>query len=255
MSSPSRTNDLQEEHCPSLQPCMSMIPCSAAARRIVWSSLTSISMPTGSNRTTCLSAMTPSRTTNHELRTTTCGLRLRTAGRRWGGRGLAAALPSCLLVPLGYRSAIRGRRTARGALAHIVRVEGLTLFWRLLIEQHVGAQHRAHPAQVVQRPHLLGVEVQMRLRDQRLAVVTHIAHVGYHVGPVPAVVEGLPLPLPDQLAHVRGRPALVGRPEGGDVGPGALLVAVRADLAVDLFHDHVLADEAGDHAGPAAVRG
>ena len=51
-------NDLQEAHWPSLQPCISMIPCSAAARRMVWSSLTSISMPTGSKRTTCLPDMT-----------------------------------------------------------------------------------------------------------------------------------------------------------------------------------------------------
>jgi ferredoxin len=61
MSSPWSTNDLQAAHWPSLQPCMSMSPCSEAARRIVCSSPTSISMPTGSNRTRCLSAIP----TNH----------------------------------------------------------------------------------------------------------------------------------------------------------------------------------------------
>src|SRR3954453_18943569 len=50
-------NDLQAAHCPSLQPCMGMTPCSAAARRIVWSSATSISIPTGSNRTWGLSVI------------------------------------------------------------------------------------------------------------------------------------------------------------------------------------------------------
>src|SRR6202012_3204842 len=73
-------------------------------------------------------------------------------------------------------------------------------------------------------------------------------------GPVPAVVQRLPLALADELPHVRGVAALVRRPEGHRVGPAALLVAVRAPLPVDLVHDHVLADEALDHAGPAAVR-
>ncbi len=94
----------------------------------------------------------------------------------------------------------------------------------------------------------------MRLGDQRLAVIADKAHVAHHIGPVPAVVEGLPLPLSDELAHVRRLPALVGRAEGGHVGPAAHLVAVGAHLPVDLRHDHVLADQAGHHAGPAALR-
>ena len=94
----------------------------------------------------------------------------------------------------------------------------------------------------------------MRLRRHGLAVVADVAHVRHHVGPVPAVVQGLPFALADELPHVRGLPAHEGRPERRLVGPLAFLVAVRAPLAVDLGHGHVLADQARDHAGPAPVR-
>ena len=141
------------------------------------------------------------------------------------------------------------------AAAHVVGVEGLALLVGHLVEQDVRALHRRHPAQVVQRPHLLLVaQVQVRLRHHGLAVVADVAHVRHHVCPVPAVVERLPLTVPDELAHVRGGAALVGRPERDRIGPPALLVAVGAPLAVDLVDDHVLAYQAGDHAGPAAVR-
>src|SRR6185312_12714336 len=101
---------------------------------------------------------------------------------------------------------------------------------------------------VVQRPHLLGVEVKMRLRRHGLAVVADHAHVGDHVGPVPAVVQRLPLAVADQLAHVRGLATLVRGPEGLDVGPAAHLVAVGAVHTVDLGGDHVLTDQTRDHA-------
>src|SRR5450432_1385368 len=169
MSSPSSTNDLHAEHWPSLQPCMSMIPCSAAARRTVWSSPISISIPTGSNRTTCLSAMAPSRT-ERGLRT---GQEHRTE-RGAGGRGHRP--PAVRAYRVRYRLVLR-RGTAGRALADVVRVERGPLFRCHLVEQHVRAEHRTHLAQVVQRPHLLGVKVQMRLRDHGLAVVTHVTHV------------------------------------------------------------------------------
>src|SRR4029079_19779387 len=54
--------------------------------------------------------------------------------------------------------------------------------------------------------------------------------------------------------HVGRLPALVRRAERDRVGPPAGLVAVGAPLAVDLRHHHVLADQAGHHADPAAVR-
>src|SRR5689334_23356875 len=94
----------------------------------------------------------------------------------------------------------------------------------------------------------------MRLGNERLAVVADVAHVGHHVGPVPAVVERLPLPRADELAHVRSLPTLECRPERLGVGPPAYLVAVGPPLPVDLVDDHVLAHQARDHAGPAAMR-
>src|SRR5258707_4138361 len=208
-------------------------------------------MPTGSNRTTCLSAMNS--LANYVLRTGTGHTSVQEEEPR---AGASAAGPAALLPGfLRYRSGVGGRGPSGRAAAHVVRAEGLPLFGRHLVEQHVRALQRAHPAQVVQRPHLLLVaEFQVRLRDHGLAVVTHVAHVGHDVGPVPAVVEGLPFALADELAHVRGLPALVGGPERHLVGPLAFLVAVRAPLPVNLGHGHVLADQARHHAGPAAVR-
>src|SRR6266852_9491110 len=181
-------NDLQEEHCPSLQPCMSMMPCSAAARRTFWSSSTSISMPTGSNRTTCFSPMTPSE--------------LLKGGRLWaaderandGVRSEGSRTKPQTCGSLAGQTSVVDREPAAGAATDVPRVEGRPLLRRHLVEQDVRALHRRHPAQVVQRPHLLLVtQLQVRLRHHGLAVVADEAHVGHHVGPVPAVVERLPL--------------------------------------------------------------
>src|SRR5262249_53048432 len=148
---------------------------------------------------------------------------------------------------------VLAREPAGRAAAHVAGVERLALLVRHLVEQDVRALYRPHPAQVVQRPHLLRVaQIQVRLRHHGLAVVADVAHVRHHAGPVPAVVERLPFTVPDELAHVRGGAALEGRPERDRVGPPAFLVAVGAPLPVDLVDDHVLADQAGDHAGPAA---
>src|SRR6266536_1325424 len=170
MSSPSRTNDLQDEHCPSLQPCMSMIPCSAAARRTVWSSSTSISMPTGSNRTTCLSLIPTSVSARcHRGRGGGPGLGLR-GGPRLSSRACLLGCSGCRsagppfsavsAVLLSRRSAqltlssagVRRRWPAGRAAADVVRVERLALRRCHLVEQHVRALHRRHPPQVVERP-------------------------------------------------------------------------------------------------------
>src|SRR4051812_27811345 len=124
---------------------MSMIPCSAAPRRTVCSSSTSISMPTGSNRTTCRSAMDASAR----------------SGREGGAGGAAAGLLRLLLRVLRVGgSAVCRSRPARGATADVVGVERLLLLGGHLVEQHVGALQRRHPAKVVQVPHLLRVQVQ-----------------------------------------------------------------------------------------------
>src|ERR1700722_2872272 len=222
MSSPSSTNDLQAAHWPSLQPCMSMMPCSAAARRTVWSSLTSISMPTGSNRTVCFGF-------------SAIGAPLvklpRPAPPTWLGRGRSRWNTRPFGIK-GFGLLARRGGTTRRALLDVVGREGRALLVGHLVEQHVGRLDVGHPTQVVERPHVLRVEVEVRLGDQRLAVVADVSHVGDRVGPVPAVVERLPLALADQLAHVRGLAALVGRPEGGRVGPVAGLGAVGAPLPV-----------------------
>src|SRR5260370_34561262 len=127
MSSPSRPNYLQEEHWPSLQPCISMMPCSNAPRRIVCSSSTSISMPTGSNRTTCLSDMAPLADRALEM----------DAGRRAAGRALG---PPPLLVTvrlpdplIGYRSPSSWRCAASGVFPDVVAAECLPLLKRHLV--------------------------------------------------------------------------------------------------------------------------
>src|SRR6056297_3790455 len=62
---------------------------------------------------------------------------------------------------------------------------------------------------MLQLPHVLVVEPQVRLRHQRLAVVPHEVEILDRIGQIPAVVEGLPLALARALAHGRRRPALV----------------------------------------------
>src|SRR3954454_19499322 len=190
MSSPSRTNDLQEAHWPSLQPCMSWTPCSAAARRMVWSSSTSISMPTGSNRTWCFSPIALPRSWSRADS---------------GGGGPGGTRPSPSPDP---RSGARGggSRPAGRALAVVVGDERRPLLVGHLVEQDVRAGQGAEPLEVLGRPHLLRVEVQMRLRRHRLPVVPDEAHVLDDLVPVPAVVQRLPLAVPDQPAHVRGLP-------------------------------------------------
>src|SRR3954454_13928694 len=240
MSSPSRTKDLQAAHWPSLQPCMSWTPCSAAARRMVWSSSTSISMPTGSKRTRCLSPMA------HVF----SRIGWSWAGGCGGGPGGTRPSPS----PDPRSGARGGGRPAGRALAVVVGDERSPLLVAHLVEQDVRGQDGAEPLEVLGRPHLLRVEVQVRLRRHRLPVVADAAHVLDDLVPGPAVVQRLPLAVADQPAHVRGLAALVHRAEGLDVGPAAGLAAVGAVHPVDLGGDHVLTDEAGHHAGPAAVR-
>src|SRR4051795_152136 len=224
MSSPSSKKDLQEAHCPSLQPCMSWTPCSAAARRIVWSESTSISMPTGSNRTRYLSPIAGPP-----------GDRSRAGG---GGGGSGGTRPSPSPAP-PWGGGGGGGRPAGRALAVVVGDEARPLLVGHLVEQDVRAQQRAEPLEVLGRPHLLRVEVQMRLRRHRLPVVPDEAHVLDDLVPVPAVVQGLPLAVAHQPAHVRGLAALVAGAEGLDVGPAAGLAAVGPVHAVDLGRAHV----------------
>src|SRR5215207_10547804 len=217
---------------------MSITPCRKAAWRTVSSSSAWISSPTGSNRTVCRWAI-PRR----------LGL---DSGLTRPGRRLSVARP----VQLSFTSLLaRGRREAAAGPATLVLGDVLLpLLRRHLVERDVGARE-GEVLHVVERPELLlVVEVEVRLGHQRLAVVADVAEVLDDVREVPVVVQGLPLSLAGEAAHRRRRAALVLRPERGLVGPVAGRRAVGAHLSVDLVDDHVLADQARDHAGPAPVR-
>src|SRR3954447_4174457 len=64
-------------------------------------------------------------------------------------------------------------------------------------------------AHVVQGPHVLLVERQVRLGDQGLTVGTDETHVLNRVGQIPAVIHALPFAMTAEAAHRRGRPSLV----------------------------------------------
>src|SRR5260370_14895256 len=64
-------------------------------------------------------------------------------------------------------------------------------------------------AHVIQRPHILGVKAQMRLRDQGLAVRPNESEVLDRVGNIPAVVAVLPFTATAQAAHRWGGATLV----------------------------------------------
>src|ERR1700730_2284092 len=67
------------------------------------------------------------------------------------------------------------------------------------------------PANMVERPHVLVVEPQMRLRHQRLAVATHETEILDAVGQIPAVVALFPFAASAEATHCRGRPTLIFR--------------------------------------------
>src|SRR5258707_14571094 len=100
-------------------------------------------MPTGSNRTTCLSAMNS--LADYVLHASDCDrpdVRRALAGKRATGRGLdgwARGPPSWLIR---YRSGVSWREPSGRAAAHVARAEGLPLLGRPLVEQHVRALQR-----------------------------------------------------------------------------------------------------------------
>src|ERR1017187_8959774 len=84
--------------------------------------------------------------------------------------------------------------TARWTSCLVLLDVRLPLLGRHRVEQDVGAVDRV-PLHLLQRPHLLRIEIQMRLRDQRLAVVTDVAKILNALGEIVPVVHGLPLAL------------------------------------------------------------
>src|SRR6202011_2430984 len=109
------------------------------------------------------------------------------------GRGERPA-SSCGSLPIrttSGRGSVRRRAPGPGA-GLVVRDVPLALRVRHLVEEHVRAVERV-AADVVQRPHLLGIKVEMRLRDERLPVVADVTEVLDDLGEILTVVERLPL--------------------------------------------------------------
>src|SRR5206468_9136301 len=107
---------------------MSMSPCRKAAWRIVSSSSTSISRPTGSKRTVCVFPIAEGEPDG-----------------RAGSRRSRAPAPQSLSL----RS---DRRATGGPAALVLGHVGLALLGGHLVEEHVGRVER-DPADLVQRPH------------------------------------------------------------------------------------------------------
>src|ERR1700761_4349529 len=201
-TSPSSRNDLHAAHWPSLQPCMSISPWRKAPRRTVSSSSTSNSIPTGSRRTWNVSPMA-------------------------SGPRMPRRRPAVVFRPIASLSTGSGGLLGRlggpaaGRAASLVLGDvGLALLRRHLVEEDVGALEGV-ALHVVQRPHLLGIQVEMRLRDERVAVVADVAEVLDDLSEILAVVHGLPLAMAGELAHRRGGAAVVLGTEGHRVGPVA----------------------------------
>src|SRR5258708_34750424 len=121
-----------------------------------------------------------------------------------------------------------------------------------LVEQHIRALE-LNAFEMVQRPHVLVIEDNMRLRNERLAIGTDIALILYDVGQLPAMVAGFPLTLADQSAHRRCLAALVFATERMLIGPLTCLGTVCPYLAIYGIHNSIFPDHAGDHTCPAAV--
>src|ERR1700730_12300039 len=109
-------------------------------------------------------------------------------------------------------------------------------------------------AHMIQRPHVLGLKAQMRLRYQGLAVRPNESEVLDRVGYIPAMVAVLPFTATAEAAHRRGGATFVLGGKAYLVRPAAAFRAIGVHLAVDLIADEVFPDQAGDHAAPAPVR-
>src|SRR5712671_7688649 len=88
-------------------------------------------------------------------------------------------------------------------------------------------------AHVIQRPHILGVKAQMRLRDKGLAVRPNESEVLDRVGYIPAMVAVLPFTATAEAAHRRGGATFVLGGEAHLVRPAAAFRAGGVYFAVD----------------------
>src|SRR5258705_14004590 len=109
-------------------------------------------------------------------------------------------------------------------------------------------------AHMIQRPHILGVKAQMRLRDQGLAVGPNESEVLDRVGNIPAMVAVLPFTATAEAAHRWGGATFVLGGKAHLVRPAAAFRAIGVHFAVDFVTNEVFANQARNHAAPAAMR-
>src|SRR6202048_2170039 len=109
-------------------------------------------------------------------------------------------------------------------------------------------------AHMIQGPHVLGLKAQMRLRDEGLAVRPNESEVLDRVGNIPAMVAVPPFTATAEAAHRRGGATFVLGGKAHLVRPAAAFRAIGVHFAVDLVTNEVSANQAGNHAAPAAMR-
>src|SRR5271163_3634282 len=107
---------------------------------------------------------------------------------------------------------------------------------------------------VVERPHVLRVEAQVRLRYESLAIIADKAKVLDGVGDVPSVVAVFPFAATAEATHRRRRAPFVFGGESHLMRPAATFRTIGVHLAVDFVAAEILADQTRNHAAPAAVR-
>src|SRR5580693_9158963 len=161
------------------------------------------------------------------------------AGRRFLRSGAARAAP--------YRQA--------GLMAGID-LEALAVLRDRRVALRSGFQ-RAEAAQrapesvatnVVERPHVLRIEAQVRLRHESLAIIADKAKVLNGVGDVPSVVAVFPFAATAEATHRRRRAAFIFGGESHLMRPAAAFRTVGIQLAVDFVAAEVFADQAWNHA-------
>src|SRR5882672_10249968 len=109
-------------------------------------------------------------------------------------------------------------------------------------------------AHIVERPHVLGLKAQMRLRDEGLAVRPNESEVLDRVGNIPAMVAVLPFTATAEAAHRWGGATFVLGGKAHLVRPAAAFRAIGVHFAVDFVTNEVFANQAGNHAAPATMR-
>ena len=85
---------------------------------------------------------------------------------------------------------------------------------------------------VIEGPHLIAIEVEVRLRHQGLTILSDEAQIFDAVCQIPLVIEGFPLAVPAESTHCRRRTPVVLPGECHFVSPAALLRAVGVELAI-----------------------